>query len=66
MNKKAVLTRKTFRLIAAYSRLPHEGRAILDQLVGYLAEGMWNCHKTKKKTVTAAAPKVQFLEQPPV
>jgi hypothetical protein len=37
MNKKLVLTRKTFRLVMAYNRLPHEGRTILDQLVRYLA-----------------------------
>jgi hypothetical protein len=37
VNKKQVLTRKTFRLIAAYSRLPREGKTALDRLVGYLA-----------------------------
>jgi hypothetical protein len=37
MNKKPVPGRKTFRLIAAYSRLPREGRTFLDRLVEYLA-----------------------------
>ncbi|MDR2181617.1 MAG: hypothetical protein LBN92_02945 [Treponema sp.] len=37
MNQKPALTRKIFRLIAAYGRLPREGRAALDRTVGYLA-----------------------------
>jgi hypothetical protein len=37
MSKKPVLARKTFRLIAAYGRLPREGRTLLDRMVRYLA-----------------------------
>jgi hypothetical protein len=66
MSKKLVLPRKTFRLIAAYSRLPREGRIVLDRLMGYLAviDGKRGITvKPKKKTnITAGIPQVQFLE----
>jgi hypothetical protein len=68
MNKKLVRTRKTFRLIAAYSRLPSEGRTALDRLVGYLGAiegGTRNYHKTKKKaSITAVVPKAEVLGKP--
>jgi hypothetical protein len=48
MSKKPVLTRKTFRLIAAYSRLPREGRTVLDRLVEYLAAIDRECEITAK------------------
>jgi hypothetical protein len=53
MNKKPPLTGKTFRLIAAYSRLPSKGRTALDRLVEYLAV-----------IDKAAFPKARILEKP--
>jgi hypothetical protein len=58
MNKKP-LTGKTFRLIAAYSRLPREGRTVLDQLLGYLAAIDKAAGQTR-----LVSPKIGVLEKP--